>query len=236
MINDSLNICSVLRQVDFEKKFQTLPRFKPEDCQSPSAISVPSSPRVFSQSYRKKNQPQLQQPPHSAKSCKSSDSKPNIVVWIFFKLHRILSLNVDYEDEQPPNSAISGLSTATPPLVVGNRFFGPDFSIEQVKGETFLSFCYCFPNRMLISIMNLSDLNSNETVADRSPRTPVQSASASSTVNARSTQEITEKGHRKILEQRRQLVMELFNTCGMFPSSKDTTEFQVSKSIIHFDF
>lgn len=87
--------------------------------------------------------------------------------------------------------------------------------------------------------MNLSDLNSNETAADRSPRTPrtpVQSASASSTVNARSTQEITEKGHRKILEQRRQLVMELFNTCGMFPSSKDTTEFQVSKSIIHFDF
>lgn len=38
-----------------------------------------------------------------------------------------------------------------------------------------------------------------------------------------------EKGHRKTLEQRRQLVMELFNTAGMFPSSKDTTEFQVCK-------
>lgn len=36
-----------------------------------------------------------------------------------------------YEDEQQPNSAIS---TATPPAVVGNRFFGPDFNIEQVKG------------------------------------------------------------------------------------------------------
>lgn len=36
-----------------------------------------------------------------------------------------------YEDDQPPNSAIS---TATPPAVVGNRFFGPDFNIEQVKG------------------------------------------------------------------------------------------------------
>lgn len=76
-------------------------------------------------------------------------------------------------------------------------------------------------------------MNSNEAVADRSPRTPrtpVQSASAASgTVSSRSNQEITEKGHRKILEQRRQLVMELFNTCGMFPSSKDTTEFQVSK-------
>lgn len=40
--------------MDFEKKFQTLPQFKPQDCQSPSAISVPSSPRVFTQSYRKK--------------------------------------------------------------------------------------------------------------------------------------------------------------------------------------
>lgn len=63
---------SVLRQVDFEKKFQTLPQFKPEDCQSPSAISMPSSPRVFSQNYRKKNQAHhnQQQPPQSAKSCK----------------------------------------------------------------------------------------------------------------------------------------------------------------------
>ena len=50
-------IFSVLRQVDFEKKFKFLPQFKPEDCQSPSAISVPSSPRVFTQSYRKKPQP-----------------------------------------------------------------------------------------------------------------------------------------------------------------------------------
>lgn len=77
-----------------------------------------------------------------------------------------------------------------------------------------------------------SDLSSNETDrSPRTPRTPSQSASASSTVNpsARSnTQDpAAEKGHRKTLEQRRQLVMELFNTCGMFPSSKDTTEFQV---------
>lgn len=125
----------MLRQVDFENKFRTLPRFKPEDCQSPSAISVPSSPRVFSQSYRKKNQPQLQQPPHSAKSCKSSELETTVMPFILndFNLHR--PLFIDYEEEQPPNSAISGLSTATPPLVVGNRFFGPDFSIEQVKGN-----------------------------------------------------------------------------------------------------
>ncbi|KAL9696744.1 hypothetical protein quinque_016323 [Culex quinquefasciatus] len=52
---------NVLRTVDFEKKFKTLPQFKPEECQSPSAISVPSSPRVFTQNYRKKQQQQQSQ-------------------------------------------------------------------------------------------------------------------------------------------------------------------------------
>lgn len=43
--------------------------------------------------------------------------------------------STDYDDDQPPNSAIS--STATPPLtnVIGHRFFGPDFNIEQLRGN-----------------------------------------------------------------------------------------------------
>lgn len=45
----------VLETVNFQKKFSSLPEFKPQECQSPSAISVPSSPRgVFVQNYRKK--------------------------------------------------------------------------------------------------------------------------------------------------------------------------------------
>ena len=51
--SNCLALRSVLRQVDFEKKFKTLPQFKPEDCHSPSAIMA-SSPRVFTQNYRKK--------------------------------------------------------------------------------------------------------------------------------------------------------------------------------------
>jgi hypothetical protein len=42
--------CRVLEQVNFEKKFCSLPQFKPEECQSPSAIS--SSPGLFP--YNKK--------------------------------------------------------------------------------------------------------------------------------------------------------------------------------------
>lgn len=68
---------------------------------------------------------------------------------------------------------------------------------------------------------------------DRSPRTPIQppttAGSTTTPITARSNgpDGPAEKGHRKILEQRRQLVLELLNTCGMFPSTKDTNDFQV---------
>lgn len=48
-----LSFCRVLEQVNFEKKFTALPQFKPEDGQSPSAISIPS-PGLF---YNKKRPP-----------------------------------------------------------------------------------------------------------------------------------------------------------------------------------
>lgn len=68
---------------------------------------------------------------------------------------------------------------------------------------------------------------------DRSPhtpRTPLQSVTGGSIttpVSRNGPDGPAEKGHRKTLEQRRQLVMELFTTSGMFPSSKDTNDFQV---------
>lgn len=61
--------------------------------------------------------------------------------------------------------------------------------------------------------------------ADRSPRTP-------KTPSARSVNSAEEKGHRKILEQRRNLVMQLFQEHGMFPSSQATNNFQLSHSDI----
>lgn len=145
-----------------------------------------------------------------------------------------------YDDDQPPNSAlsISGLSTATPPAVVGHRFFGPDFNIDQLKGV--LSIHQSVANYSLSC--SFTDLNTNDTDrSPRTPRTPLQqpssgigtgcsvsggTSSASTRTNCNSDV-AAEKGHRKTLEQRRQLVMELFNNCGMFPSSKDTNEFQV---------
>jgi capicua transcriptional repressor len=113
---------SVLRQVDFENKFKFLPQFKPEDCQSPSAISVPSSPRVFTQSYRKKTQ-QLTKP-----------SKIQIQVFkVFFYLYFVFILDQAITDDE--QSDLSAMSSATPSTqyMMGNRFFGPDFNIDQLR-------------------------------------------------------------------------------------------------------
>lgn len=79
----------------------------------------------------------------------------------------------------------------------------------------------------------VSDVNLNDDRSPRTPRTPLQPPSTGGSIstpagrNNNGPEGPAEKGHRKTLEQRRQLVMELFNTCGMFPSSKDTNDFQV---------
>lgn len=59
--------------------------------------------------------------------------------------------------------------------------------------------------------------------SERSPRTP-------------KTHDGNEKGHRKILEQRRTLVMELFNQCGYFPLASDTAAFQVRLRFTKLNF
>lgn len=56
----------------------------------------------------------------------------------------------------------------------------------------------------------------NESIEGNSPRTP-------KTPGGRDA----EKGHRKILDQRRKLVMQLFNEQGLFPSTAATSTFQV---------
>lgn len=104
-LNIFFSLYRVLEQVDFEKKFSSLPQFKPDDCQSPSAISVPSSPRVFSNYGKKK-------PPLSSGPRLSVDEESDV-------------------EPQPSGSKI--LSSAK--HVVGNTFFGPDFNIESVKGK-----------------------------------------------------------------------------------------------------
>ncbi|KAL5273130.1 CIC family protein [Megaselia abdita] len=168
----------VLRQVDFEKKYQALPQFKPEDCQSPSAITVPSSPRVYGTKYRKNNSSQKLQP----------------------------------EDEQHfSEESISATITTTSTPSYPQKFFGPDFN-DQRKG-TNLTVSKGFLSEDFILELE----NSDQLVRSPStPQTPLQSARS----------DAGEKGHRRVLEQRRQLVIQLFKEHGMFPSTQATMAFQ----------
>lgn len=69
----------------------------------------------------------------------------------------------------------------------------------------------------LFSLVELNDMD--EGTSPRTPRTPGTSRDA-------------EKGHRRTLEQRRQLVMQLFQEQSLFPSSQATTTFQAQHSDI----
>lgn len=164
--------------MNFEKKFSSLPQFKPEACQSPSAISVPSSPRVYVQSYRKKPQ----------------NSHGSIV---------------DEESESEASVLNSAKSTSGGKLV-GSTFFGPDFNVESFRGR--------YKTFQHIYVLILCFLEINENTEGNSPRTP----------KTPSTSRDTDKGHRRTLEQRRNLVMKLFQEFGFFPSQQATSNFQVS--------
>ncbi|XP_031336738.1 putative transcription factor capicua isoform X2 [Photinus pyralis] len=152
-------IFRVLEQVNFEKKFSSLPQFKPEECQSPSAIAVSSSPRVFSSYHKKRNLT----PGHRSSIDEESEG----------------------ETPLPSTASVSGNR------IIGNTFFGPDFNVENIK--------------------DFSEVG--ESSSPRTPKTPGTGRDA-------------EKGHRKILEQRRQLVMQLFQEHTFFPSSQATSNFQ----------
>ncbi|KAI5700236.1 hypothetical protein M8J75_016407 [Diaphorina citri] len=156
----------VLEQVNFEMKFSSLPEFKPEECQSPSAI-VPSSPHVFnSHSFRKKQHQQILTP-----QLKIND----------------LDINC--------SESISNASTPKTAKLVGSTFFGPDFNAEVFKAN--------------------EAPDSLEPASPRTPKTPGSSRDA-------------EKGHRRVLEQRRNLVLQLFQEQGIFPTTQSTSSFQAN--------
>jgi len=119
--NIFLNLYRVLEQVNFDEKFSHLPEFNPADCQSPSALSLPSSPRVFVQNYRRR------------RVASSKGLNPNH----FLKLASVTEYFFNQlATEEEGDSDVSNAS-ATPQsgaAVVGHKFFGPDFSLDAFKG------------------------------------------------------------------------------------------------------
>ncbi|XP_076261582.1 putative transcription factor capicua isoform X1 [Rhynchophorus ferrugineus] len=143
----------VLDAVNFEEKFSSLPRFQPNEGQSPSAISP--GPAFFTCRRR---------PPLTARGS---------------------------QDGSEPSSG-APLSTPSARPLAGTHFFGPDFSLETAR--------------------EMQEAEEGESPSPRTPRTP-------------GTKD-PDKGHRRTLEQRRQLVIQLFNEHSLFPTSQATTTFQ----------
>lgn len=120
----------MLEQVNFDQKFSTLPQFKPKDCQSPSAISsVAASPRVFQQSYRRKN-PNISGKLNISnilyfKKCYSRKSSLYLIICI---------LGNDEETESLPSCTPKSVRT---PKLEGTTFFGPNFTFD-IRGENIL--------------------------------------------------------------------------------------------------
>ncbi|RZF39984.1 hypothetical protein LSTR_LSTR002387 [Laodelphax striatellus] len=184
----------VLEQVNFEKKFSSLPEFKPEECQSPSAISVPSSPHVFNvQNFRKKQQQQQQQQ-HQQLQQQLAQQQQQQAQQQQQQLQQ-QQQQMSRDDESGSDVPIS--ATPKSAKLTGTTFFGPDFNLEAFKSGS--------------STDEGGGLGGLE--SPRTPKTP-------------GGRDAAEKGHRKVLEQRRQLVMQLFQEQGFFPSTQATTAFQ----------
>ncbi|XP_012530902.1 putative transcription factor capicua isoform X3 [Monomorium pharaonis] len=183
----------VLEQVNFQEKFSSLPEFKPEDIQSPSAISIntPGSSSHSSAASILHPQTPMQMPSYRKKSAQGP--------------HRP-TMNEDEIDSDTPISAtpksVPSVNTRT---LTGNTFFGPDFNVDAYRAN--------------------NDLMDVDASSPRTPKTPGSNAGNAVLGIGRSD---NERGHRKMLEQRRQLVMQLFQEHGYFPSTQATTTFQLN--------
>lgn len=103
------------------------------------------------------------------------------------------------------DSPVSATPKSSSVKLTGTTFFGPDFNIEEFRAN---------------SESLASDVDNN------SPRTPKTPSSGVPTSVGRDS----ERGHRKVLEQRRSLVMQLFQEHGYFPSTQATSAFQTKHS------
>lgn len=124
-------------------------------------------------------------------------------------------------------------TSATPQsgAVVGHKFFGPDFSLDAFKGikhpsplltsNNWITFFVLYLFSHFFLALRHSVAEGNEGDVCLSPGTPKTPATG---------KESAEKNFsslRRILDQRRQLVIQLFQEHGFFPSTQATSLFQV---------
>ncbi len=175
----------VLEKVNFKEKFSSLPEYNPGE--SPGNLpSLPSSPQVFVQSYRKKRKaPSVSTPVAPLSASGLAGPSP---------IANGQSAPTGGEDTLGSDADTPNKTGTPSKKSVGNTFFGPDFCPEAVlRGD-----------------------GSQDSFGDSltSPTTPKEKPSSL----------------RKTLDHRRQLVMQLFQENGLFPSNQATSTFQFKHS------
>ncbi|XP_053974368.1 putative transcription factor capicua isoform X4 [Hylaeus anthracinus] len=188
----------VLEQVNFQEKFSSLPEFKPEDIQSPSAISINTAGSsghgsVVTSGLHSSNLQSSMQMQNYRKKSVQGPHRPTM-----------------NEDDIESDVSVSATPKSTSSVkLTGNTFFGPDFNADMYRANSDL----------------VGDVDAN---SPRTPKTPGGGAVNSVGIGRSEN----ERGHRKVLEQRRLLVMQLFQENGYFPSTQATTAFQAKHSDI----
>ncbi|OWF36187.1 protein capicua homolog isoform X3 [Mizuhopecten yessoensis] len=173
----------VLQEVNFDKRFEALPQFVPENTNMDSP--VPQSPRGIISCYKRRRK---------VSSLATGESTPNETFDPVSPSYKKFSSESETGTPQTPRSA----------RFDDNMFFGSNFSLETLADAAVSSKPEDFLESGLSSPMT--------------PRTPSSPGQFSSL--------------RRILDQRRQLVMQLFQEHGLFPSAQATANYQAEHASI----
>ncbi|XP_015790386.1 putative transcription factor capicua isoform X1 [Tetranychus urticae] len=236
----------VLEEVNFDQQFAQLPEFKPEDknlTTSAPSTPLPFSPTAFVQSYRKKQRssissgistptafnsnsvttiPVVSNAPSitsslSSSSSSSSTSTTTIASTVATMLTSTSTTTLPTSSPMsvstssmtiPKNNNLNSNSNSNHPITLGSgeKFFGPNFNL----GEAIASVTHNGANN------NTPEYTKNKNVitllTPKSPKTPGG--------------DIDKSSNRRVLDQRRQLVMQFFNECGFWPTAQETASFQ----------
>ncbi|XP_052060621.1 protein capicua homolog isoform X1 [Mytilus californianus] len=209
----------VLERVDFDRRFEQLPQFVPESTDMSSPL--PQSPRGIISNYRKRGR--------KVSSLASGELTPKDIE--LYEGQSPSYKKVSSESEGTPMGTPLGTPLGTPmgtplgtpmgtPLgtprtpMTGtprsarfnddNMFFGKSFNLETLADTAVLT--------------KPDEFGDGSLGSPRTPKTPSSPGQFSSL--------------RRILDQRRQLVMQLFEEYGLFPSAQATASFQAEHASI----
>ncbi|KAH9510573.1 protein capicua [Dermatophagoides farinae] len=196
----------IVEEVNFDQHFKQLPEFDPSI--APSVVTpttpiqlLPSMTAAFVSSYRNRQQRKQHLASLAAISASinnNQQSQQQQPQQTPSSTSQLLSAS---SSKTTPPDSLSPLIVKTPDssTQTGAAFFGPNFNLTEAINH-------------LNTLTNSGDSLSPKTPLDQPPNSANSEKQGSSV--------------RKILDQRRQLVMQFFAEKGLFPSTQETNEFQ----------